>query len=85
MLIAVSLLMAVAATDQPPIIVEKPKKICRQREQSLGTHIRAGRRCKTAEEWEQDDQSRSAEPLPPSLNVTPGQGDGIQRPTRPQP
>jgi hypothetical protein len=84
MLIALSLLMALAAADQPPTIVEKPKKICRQVEQSLGTHIREGRRCKTAEEWEQDAQARR-QALPPSANITPGQPDGIPRPERPRP
>ena len=81
----VALLITLAATDQPPIIIEKPKKICRQEEQSLGTHIRGGRKCKTAEEWEKDKQDRGQQPLPPSLNITQGQGDGKERPTRPQP
>ena len=84
MLIALSLLIA-ATADAPAAPTEKPKKICRQQEQSLGTHIRGGRRCKTAEEWEKDDRDRASQPLPPSLNITPGQGDGIERPTRPQP
>jgi len=84
MLIALSLLMTLAASDQLPMIVQKPKKTCRQVEQSLGTHIREGRRCKTAEEWENDDQARQ-QALPPSANITPGQPDGIPRPERPQP
>ena len=83
-MLAALLLITLAAADQPPIIVEKPKKICRQQEQSLGTHIRGGRRCKTAEEWEEEDRSRRAQPLPPSMNITPGQGDGIPRPRPPQ-
>jgi len=84
MLASIPLLMALAAADQPPIVVEKPRKICRQVERSLGTHIRNGRQCKTAEQWENDDEARR-QALPPSANITPGQPDGIPRPVRPQP
>jgi hypothetical protein len=81
---SLSLMMALAGADVPATPPEKPKKICRQTEQSLGTHIRSGRQCKTAEQWEADDEARR-EALPPSANITPGQPDGIPRPERPQP
>ena len=81
----VSLLFFLQAAAQPPVSVSppKPKLICREQEQPLGTHIRAGRRCRTAEQWQAEAQART-HPVP-SMTITPGQGDGIPRPTRPQP
>jgi hypothetical protein len=60
---------------------EKPQLICRRGEQLVGSHIRTGRRCKTAEQWQQEDAKREAPA--PSLRVTEGQNDGLPVP-RPQ-
>ena len=81
----VSLLFLLQAGAEPPVAVRppKPKLICREQEQLLGTHIRSGRRCRTAEQWETEDAARN-QPVP-SMTITPGQGDGIPRTTRPQP
>ena len=77
------LMLAAAEPDQPtPATLPKPKLICRESEAQLGSHIRSGRRCKTAEEWQIEDQRRDA--TSPSMRVTTGQGDGVPQPTRPQ-
>lgn len=64
--------------DLPP---EKERKICREAAQQLGSRIRKPRRCRTAEQWEEEDRARSGLPL--SAQVTEGQGDALQR-QRPQ-
>ena len=58
-----------------PTAPDKPRKICRQGEQLVGSHIRTGRRCKTAAEWQAEDAKREAPA--PSLRVTEGQNDGL--------
>ena len=59
---------------------KKEEKICRQSETRTGSRIRAGRKCRTAEEWRKEDEERARVPL--SLTVTEGQNDGhaAQRP-----
>ena len=76
------LLMIGGATTQPESPQEKPKLVCRESEQQLGSHIRSSRRCKTAEEWQIEDQRRDLKP--PSMRVTEGQGDALTPKTRPQ-
>ena len=84
MISSLAFMMAVAAEDLPAVPQlppPKPKLICRADEWQVGTHIHPGRRCKTAEEWQIEDQRvdpRSA----PSMRVTEGQGDALtkQRP-----
>jgi hypothetical protein len=56
------------ATQQDP---EKPKLICRAGEQQLGTHMRTGRRCKTAEQWQIEDTKLPQ--VSPSAIITPGE------------
>ena len=71
-------LMLAQVTEQPiapPIQLPKPKLICRGDEQMVGSHIHAGRRCKTAEEWRIEDQRRDA--TSPSMRITEGQGDAL--------
>jgi hypothetical protein len=83
MLASLVLVMAIGASDPssipPPA---KPKLICREDQRVLGTHMHTGRRCKTAEQWQQDDARRDQ--IPPTLRVTEGQGDGLPRRPRPQ-
>ena len=64
---------------QPPEESSKQRQICRGATRQLGSHIRSPRRCRTAEEWQAEDEAKSR--LPPSLSVTEGQNDG--RPSRP--
>ncbi|HEX8839234.1 MAG TPA: hypothetical protein VF750_02050 [Sphingomicrobium sp.] len=84
MLTGLSLLF-VSATAQapspPPPSPVKPKLICRQGEQELGSHIRTSRICRTAEKWQREDARRDERPA--TYKVVPGQGDGVPRPQRP--
>jgi len=63
-----------AAADKP-----EPRKgerlICRAAQRTLGTHIRAPRRCRSAEAWRQEDEK----PLPITLQVN-APNDGKPRP-----
>jgi hypothetical protein len=71
------LLAAVFASASPqpaPASAEKPPLICRESENLTGSHIRTGRRCKTAEQWQTENSRRDR--APPSLRVTEGQMDG---------
>jgi len=79
--LALLLVLGAGGTDTPAQR-EKPKKVCREAEQAqLGSHIRPGRRCMTPDEWRIEDDRRDM--LPPTMRVTPGQGDGIPRPQLP--
>jgi len=61
-----------AQQAMPP---DKPKLICRQSgERRTGSHIRASRRCKTADEWVREDAE--LDKIPPTMRVTKGQEDG---------
>lgn len=73
--------VAGALAADPPAQADKQQRICRGTATSLGSHIRAPRRCLTAEQWQQEDEARSRTPL--SLQVTAGQNDG-QHTTTPQ-
>jgi hypothetical protein len=86
MLVGLTLMLALGSVDAqptPPAPPEKPKLICREQEQSVGTHIRSGRRCRTAEQWEIEDSGKG-QPLPPTARVTSNQGDGLPQAKRPQ-
>jgi hypothetical protein len=58
------------------------KLVCRDAEKHLGSHMRTARRCKTPEQWQEEDAERSRIPL--RLNVVSEQGDGTQPSRRPQ-
>ena len=60
-----------ASAQAPP---EKSKLICRERQQLTGSHIRMGRRCKTAEQWLLEDADLDR--IPPTMRITRGQEDG---------
>jgi hypothetical protein len=74
-------LLASEPQQLPQPAKEKPKLICREGEQELGTHMHTSRRCKTAEEWQQEDARQRQ--IPVTLRVTEGQPDGTQRSQRP--
>ena len=81
MLLAVALASA-APQSAPAAAAEKPSLICRESENLTGSHIRTGRRCKTAEQWQIEDARRDR--VPPSLRVTEGQMDGHPPPAQPR-
>jgi hypothetical protein len=70
------MLALVSAGSHTPAAAEvaKPQLICREDESVTGTHVRAGRRCKSATEWEAEDARRDR--IPTTLRVTEGQNDG---------
>ena len=74
---SLALLLAALASDNPQATAatqpEKPQLVCRKGEQLVGTHIRTGRRCKTAAEWQEEDAKLDG-PVP-TLRVTAGQSD----------
>jgi hypothetical protein len=79
-------LMALAAAPTaaaPPVEPSsaKAQKICREAEPKLGSRIKTPRRCRTVEQWQEEDQANSGLPL--SAQITEGQGDALQK-QRPQ-
>lgn len=59
----------IALAADPPAEPEKQRLICRGGgERSLGSHIRRARRCRTAEQWRQEDEEKSR--LPAGLQTT---------------
>ena len=79
--IAVLIAPGIALAAQEPAPPEKEAKICRASEPRTGSRIRTGRRCRTAAEWQKEDEERRR--IPPTLTVTEGQPDGLTR-QRPQ-
>jgi hypothetical protein len=76
-LLSVGAALTVTATfvsADPPAKAPDSRRICRDSGRQLGSHIRAARRCRTAEQWRLEDE-RSAQ-MPASLSVTEGQNDG---------
>jgi hypothetical protein len=70
-----------AAAARPPAPEPEQRLVCRGGERQLGSRIRTARRCRTAEQWQIEDET--ADRLPPSLQVTQGQNDG-QGPAQPR-
>jgi hypothetical protein len=70
--------LAVADPATPP---PKPPLICRKAEQEVGSHIRSGKKCKTAEEWQREDAARENQPA--SMRVTEGQSTPTGMPGSP--
>ena len=61
---------------------DKPRLICRDVEQELGSHMHTGHRCKTAEEWNLDQVREQA---PTTLRLLPGRDNGLPGTKRPPP
>jgi hypothetical protein len=72
---------AASASDDPSAKSSDSRRICRDSGRQLGSHIRSARRCRTAEQWRQEDEERAQSAA--SLRVTEGQNDG-QAPRQPQ-
>ena len=73
-LLLLAVIFGTATAEPAPQQAEKPKLICREKEQQTGSHIRTGKVCKTAEQWQIDDAA--LERASPSARVTEGQQDG---------
>jgi hypothetical protein len=80
-LVALALILTTvgALAADPPAPSAKQKLICRGGQRSLGSHIRAQRRCRTAEQWQGEEEANAN--LPVTLQVTQGQNDGRVTPT----
>jgi hypothetical protein len=65
---------AAFASDDGPTSAADSRRICRDSGRQLGSHIRSARRCRTAEQWRQEDEAKAQAPA--SLRVTEGQNDG---------
>jgi hypothetical protein len=73
--LAVTLSAVGAFAADPPAPAGKQRLICRGGgERSLGSHIRRAQRCRTVEQWQQEEEEKGR--LPVSLQVTAGQNDG---------
>ena len=72
--VAAALSLAGALGAEPPAEKAKPRDVCRAPAKQLGSHIRAPRRCRTAEQWQQEDEAKAG--LPIGAQVTQGQNDG---------
>ena len=69
-----ALFLTGALAAEPPAEPAKQQRICRAPEKQLGSRIRAQRRCRTAEQWQAEDEGKNGLPL--SAQVTQGQNDG---------
>lgn len=76
--LAVTVSAAGAVAPDPPAPTEKQSLICRGATARLGSRVRTQRRCRTAEQWQLEDEEKAR--LPISLQITPGQNDGRQSP-----
>ena len=77
--LATTLSAAGALAPDPPAPAEKERLICRGGgARSLGSHIRTARRCRTVEQWQEEEEAKARIPI--SLQVTQGQNDGRQGP-----
>lgn len=80
-LAAILLAGAAAAAAEPAAHSSDMRRICRGGERQLGSHMRTARRCRTAAQWQQEDEEKAR--LPVSLQTTQGQNDG-RAPTQPR-
>jgi hypothetical protein len=74
MLAALAATLSAPAFAVPPAAQPEQRLVCRGGERQLSSRIRTARRCRTAEQWQIEDEA--ANRLPPSLQVTQGQNDG---------
>jgi hypothetical protein len=77
--LAMTLSAAGALAADPPAQPEKQRLVCRGGARQLGSHMRTPRRCRTAEQWQLEDETTGN--LPAALQVTQGQNDGRSVPT----
>jgi hypothetical protein len=76
-LLVAAFALAPPDTAPPQTAPLKPKLICRESEALTGTKIRAGKRCKTAEQWKIEDARRDR--IPADLRVMEGGNAGQKR------
>ena len=74
-LLAASPLAAEPASSPQPQ-AEEQRLICRGGQRQLSSRIRTQRRCRTAEQWQEEEQGKAGLPL--SAQITQGQNDGRQ-------
>ena len=74
---AASLTFAGAFAAEPAAEAPKQRQVCRAPAKQLGSRIRTPRRCRTAEQWQAEDEKGG---LPLGAQVTQGQNDGQARP-----
>ena len=74
--IAFAAALAAAGTlaAEPPPDSAKQRLVCRAAIKTVGSRIRNPRRCRTAEQWRDEDEAKGR--LPISAQVTEGQNDG---------
>ena len=78
-LIALATAQAAEPAPSPPA---KPMLICRAPERMVGSRIRRGARCKTADEWALEDARRDRKPA--DMRVTEGQQINTGAPSSPR-
>jgi hypothetical protein len=66
-----------AEPPAPQAQAEEQRLICRGGQRQLSSRIRSQRRCRTAEQWQEEDE-RNRTGLPLSAQITQGQNDGRQ-------
>ena len=72
---------AAFASDDPSAKASDTRRICRDSARQLGSHVRTPRRCRTAEQWQLEDEEKAQAAA--TLQVTEGQNDG-HPPRQPQ-
>jgi hypothetical protein len=76
---AVTLLAGVSAQASPQ--PRNDGKVCREAPRTVGSHIRSGKRCRTAADWNEVDRKAAEQRLPQSFEVkTPAAEPGRDRP-----
>ena len=74
---ALALTLAAEPPAPAPASGQSSERICRGGGQrTLGSHVRTARRCRTAEQWRQEDEARARTGPAPGLQITAGQNDG---------
>ena len=71
---ALALSAAGAFAADPAPAPQEERQVCRGSAKQLGSRIRRPRRCKTAEQWQAEDEQKGRVPL--SVQVTGAQNDG---------
>lgn len=77
------LMVALLAADEPAAAPPpKPEKVCREIKMETGSHMRGGRKCKTAEEWAIEDAKNAH--LPVDARIQNNEDDIAKRATQPR-
>ena len=76
---ASALAAAAALAQDPPARSGDDRLICRGGLKQLSSRIRTARRCRTAQQWRQEEEAKG--PMPLSAQITGSQNDGRQSAT----